>query len=299
MTQTHKLWFAAFFMLSLSTSLTSFARKPRRPYVHEFSRKDIVKKITPAMIQKDAQVLLMTPDSPFVSVKAVTNLLKQNVKVFEYLPDKYRNHNEIRELATSLGVKQGYVMTRNYHARISPSDTAALSFNQSDTPNGYLASPRPPNQYKKGDMITVIDRKSIKQQDWILVQRGKTSTKEEDDRSYRDVSDVGGVGREGFSMTVDPAWVPASATKRTITADQYVSGLYKFERVENGDMGIYVTFKGLGFVGFGAEYEILNAYEKRKLVRGDQVRIIWKKATRTTKPHEIIWTPFKKLVTNP
>ncbi|MEE2903243.1 MAG: hypothetical protein VYC39_12995 [Myxococcota bacterium] len=299
MTRPYKLWFAAFLMLSLAVSLTSFARKPRRPHVHEFSHKDTVKNVTTAMIQKDAQILLMNPDSPFRSVKAVLGLMKHNVKVFEYLPTKYRNNNEVRKLAISLGVKQGHVVTRNYHARITPSNTADLSFDRSDTPNGYLASPRPPNQYKKGDVVTVIDRKSVQQQDWILVKRGKPSTKEEDDRSYRDVSDVGGVGRERFSMTVDPAWIPESATKRTITADQYVSGLYKFKEVENGDMGIYVTFQGLEFAGFGAEYEILSAYEKRKLVRGDRVRIIWKKASSSTKRNQIIWTPFKRLVSTP
>lgn len=299
MSRPHKLWFAAFFMLCLSVSLTSFARRPRVPHVHEFSDQDIVNNVTAKMIQKDAQLLLMTPDSPFSSVKAVLGLMKHNVKVFEYLPDKYRNNDKVRKRAISLGVKQGHVMTRNYHARISPSDTAALSFDRSYTPNGYLASPRPPNRYKRGDVVTVIDRQSVKQQDWILVKLGKTSTKEEDDRSYREVSDVGGVGREGFSMTVDPAWIPAKATKRTITADQYVSGLYKFKGVENGDMGIYVTFQGLDFVGFGAEYEILSAYEKRKLAQGDRVMIIWKKASSSAKRNQIIWTPFKKLVSTP
>jgi hypothetical protein len=263
------------------------------PRILDFSKGDLVHELNEATVKTNPMAILMMKNPPFSDPEKIISLMKHNVALFSYLPDKLRKQKKVQEAAIALGIQQGLVMTEDYHARVRPSHTATLAYDKATAPNGYIAEGRPPQKQKKGDLLAAIETKSVNGENWYLIKRAMKSTKAADDKEWGDAANVGGVKREDFSLSVDPGWIPAKVTHKAITAQQYVSGLYTYDSAQNGDLSIYVSFQeDLGFEGFGPEYDFLFAEEKGLISKGDQIRVIWKKSARSKDSPEIIWTPL-------
>lgn len=259
----------------------------------DFAEKDLVHVLTASTVKANPMAILMMKDPPFSEPDKIIALMKHNVALFSYLPEKLRKDKNIREAAISLGVQQGLVMTKNYHARTLPTETATLAYDRATAPNGYIVEGRPPQKLKKGDLLMALQTKTIGGEKWYLIKRENKSTEAEDQKTWDDSANVGGIKREDFSQSVDSAWIPATVTEKAITADQYVSGLYTYDGTQNGDTAVYVGFiDGPQFDGFGPEYDFLFGEEKGLVASGDRVRVIWKKPAKSEESPQLVWNPL-------
>ncbi len=85
----------------------------------------------------------------------------------------------------------------------------------SDTTNGYVSAGRPTQLFFAGDRIAVLGTTTVGGVPWIQVidAVSSSSSREEDQKSFNDVSNVGGVTFEDFSHAVDEGWIPAAFTE--------------------------------------------------------------------------------------
>ena len=145
----------------------------------------------------------------------------------------------------------------------------------SDTTNGYLAEPRL-EQRLENVTVPILAEKTVDGVLWYQVVASQTSDREVERVSYEDLVNVGSIPFEDFSFSCDPGWIPASKTTPSVLASRCGTGLYAFESVDNGDLGVYVSFDEVAFDDFDdANYAILQAFSEDRLAAGDQVRLIW------------------------
>lgn len=230
--------------------------------------------LTAAVLQDDP-LKVMYLSEPVTDPQVAMQWMAANPKVYSYLPQPLQDDDAVQARAIELGRTAGAKITDAVIAQSAPRSDAPAALYPSDTTNGYLAEPRQ-EQRLENVTLPILEEKTVDGELWYRLVESQTTTPEEDQDGFENVSNVGGIAFEDFSFSCDPGWVPAAKTTPGVVSPRCGTGLYTFESVENGDMGVYVSFEGISFDDFDdPNYAILKAYGDDDLSSGDQVRLIW------------------------
>ena len=120
------------------------------------------------------------------------------------------------------------------------------------------------------------------------------SSREDDEKSFNELSNVGGVTFEDFSHAVDAGWIPAAVTEPVILSARYFTGLYRLNSIENGDLAVYVGFDEQQFEGFDIPfYTLMTLLESGRIASGDRIRVVWRESLTKSERAEMEWLPCK------
>jgi len=230
--------------------------------------------LTEAALQADPRAVMFLSE-PITDPLQAMQWMAANAEVYSYLPQALQEDAAVQARALELGRMQGATITGSVTARRAPRSDAPVALYPSDTTNGYLSEKRQ-EQRLSNVILPILDEKTVDGVRWYQLVAASVTTREEDREGFNDVSNVGSISFEDFSFSSDPGWVPASETTPGVITPRCGVGLYTFESVENGDMGVYVSFDGITFDDFDSpNYAILEAATSGMLTGGDQVRLIW------------------------
>jgi len=245
-------------------------------------------------LAKDPLAIFTLTPSPFEQPQSIPALMEANPGIFEYLPPDLRKQPDLREKAIALGASTGIRFTKDVKARVSPNANAAISYGSNPASNGYLADPRPVQGFSAGDTLKPLSTQTVGDQIWYQVTAQRKSSRAEDRENYESLSNVGGIPFEGYTMAIDPGWVPASVTEETILADHYISRECTFNGVQNGDLAVYVDFEEVGFESFDEmAYKLMALQEKGTVSPGDRFRIVWRVPADSRERLSLVWIPFE------
>ncbi len=261
--------------------------------LYDISPDQVVTELTAEVVKNNPMAVMFMKKPPWEDRKKVLELMQHNVELYTYMPVALREDPEVRKAALALGLPAGVRLTADVPARVRPSKTAALSYGGSDTTNGYLVDKRPQIVFAKGDQAPVLKKTVVDGQEWIQVNEGRVSSREDDKKTYQMMSNVGGIEFKDFSFSVDPGWIPASATESVVYSPRAVTDVRAFRDVQNGDLAVYVGFEGVDFEGFSeTNYTLLSRSEKGLLHSGDRVRLVWLESMVSTEHPKLVWLPF-------
>jgi hypothetical protein len=253
----------------------------------------VVTKLTPEIVKDNPMAVLFMKSPPWDDLGQVLALMQHNAELYDYMPPKLRINPNVQALAEKLGLPMGVRITADTQARVRPATGAAVSQGASDTTNGYLVDNRPTQPLALGDRIQVLETTTINGAQWHKVTQGRQTSREQDRASFNTLSNVGGVTFENFSHAVDEGWIPAAITEPAILSARYVTGLYQFDSVENGDLGVYVYFDEMGFDGFDTpHYTMMSLLDAGKIKKGDRIRVVWKESLQKSHEPTLEWLPF-------
>ena len=254
----------------------------------------IVTKLTAELVKRDPIAVMLMKSPPWDDRARVIELMQHNVHLYDFMPTALREDPEIRALAAKLGLSMGVKFKADVQARIRPAADAAVAHGPSDTTNGYLAADRPTQSFGTGDRVAVLGTTTVDGVPWIRVTDAVPSSREDDQKSFNELSNVGGVTFEGFSHAVDEGWIPAAVTEPVILSARYFTGLYRLDSVQNGDLAVYVGFDGLHFEGFDTpHYTLMTLLESGHIAVGDRIRVVWRESLTKSESAEMEWLPFK------
>ena len=261
--------------------------------LYDISPDLVVTELTAEVVKNNPMAVMFMKKPPWEDRKKVLELMQHNVELYTYMPVALREDPEIRKSALALGLPAGVRLTADMPARVRPSKSAPLAFGGSDTTNGYLVDKRPQITFSKGDVAPVLKKTVVDGQEWVQVSEGRVTSREEDKEAYQMMSNVGGIKFEDFSFSMDPGWIPASATESVVYSPRAVTDVRTFEGAQNGDLAVYVGFDGVDFEGFSENnYTLLSRSEKGLLHSGDRVRLVWLESMVATEHPELVWLPF-------
>jgi len=255
-------------------ALAGVTAGPPGSRVFDFPQTLTAADLTEAMLKDDPMQVLFLSE-PVTDPAVAMQWMAANPKVYNFLSQSLQDDAAVQARAIELGRTAGAKITDAVIAQREPRSDAPAALYPSDTTNGYLAEPR--QQQRLEDVtLPILEEKTVDGELWYRLVEPHTSTPEEDQASFNNVSNVGGIAFEDFSFSRDPGWVPAAKTTPGVVARRCGAGLYTFASVDNGDMGVYVSFDEIAFDDFDdSNYAILQAFSEDRLAAGDQVRLIW------------------------
>jgi hypothetical protein len=262
--------------------------------VYDTPSDQVVTALTPELVKHDPMAVMFMESPPWDDRALVLELMQHNVQLYSYMPPAFREDPEIRALAAKLGLPMGVKFKADIQARVRPAVDAAVSRGASDTTNGYLASARPTQLFFAGDRVAVLSTTTVDGVPWIRVTDAVSNSREDDEKSFNELSNVGGVTFEDFSHAVDAGWIPADVTEPALLSARHFTGLYRLDSVENGDMGIYVYFDEQQFDGFETpHYTLMTLLESGDIASGDRIRVVWRESLEKSEEPELVWLPFE------
>jgi hypothetical protein len=261
--------------------------------VFDTPESQMVTKLTPEIVKDNPMAVLFMKSPPWDDLGQVLTLMQHNAALYDYMPPKLRANPNVQALAEKLGLPMGVRFTADTQARTQPAMDAPVSKGASDTTNGYLVDVRPVQSFASGDQVRVLETTTANGVQWHKVTQARQTSREQDQKSFRTLSNVGGVTFADFSHGVDEGWVPAAITEPVILSARYVTGLYRFDSVENGDLGVYVNFDEMGFDGFDTpHYTMMSLFDAGKIRKGDRIRVVWKESLQKSHEPTLEWLPF-------
>jgi len=277
----------------VTTGLTSTSAAHAES-VFETPPDQVVTTLTPELVKRDPMAVMFMESPPWENRARVLELMRHNVQLYDYMPPALRKDPEILALAKELGLPVGVRVTTDTQARVLPSPDAAVALGASDTTNGYLADARPIQSFSADDRVRVLGTTTVDGAQWLQVTEARPVSREEDRKSFETLSNVGGVDFRDFGHSVDAGWIPATVTEPAILSARYITGLYRLDSVENGDMGIYVHFDEQGFDGFETvHYTLLTLLDSGGIASGDRIRVGWRESLQKSEEPELVWLPFE------
>jgi hypothetical protein len=254
----------------------------------------IVTTLTAELVKRDPIAVMLMKSPPWDDRARVIELMQHNVHLYDFLPTALREDPEIRALAAKLGLPMGVKIKADVQARVRPAADAAVAHGPSDTTNGYLAAGRPTQSFAAGDRVAVLGTTTVDGVPWTRVTEAVSNSRKDDEKSFNELSNVGGVTFEDFSHAVDEGWIPAAVTEPVIMSARYFTGLYRLNSVQNGDLAIYVGFDGLHFEGFDTpHYTLMTLLESGRIAVGDRIRVVWRESLTESESAGLEWLPFK------
>ena len=261
--------------------------------VFDIPENQVVTTLTTEIVKENPMAVLFMKSPPWDDLGQVLALMQHNPALYDYMPPKLRGNPNVLALAEKLGLPMGVRFTADTQARTQPAMNAPVSKGASDTTNGYLVDVRPVQSFAAGDQVCVLETTTVNGAQWHKVTQAQQTSREQDQESFRTLSNVGGVTFADFSHGVDEGWVPAAITEPVILSARYVTGLYRFASVENGDLGVYVNFDEMGFDGFDTpHYTMLSLFDAGKITKGDRIRVVWRESLQKAQDPTLVWLPF-------
>ena len=281
-------------LLGLTTTGLTLVSPAHAESVFDTPPDQIVTKLTAEIVKRDPVAVMLMKSPPWDDRAQVLDLMQHNVHLYDFMPTALREDPEIRSLAAKLGLPMGVKFKADVQARVRPAAVAAVARGPSDTTNGYLAAGRPTQSFAAADRVAVLGTTTVDGVPWIRVTDAVPSSREDDQKSFNELSNVGGVTFEDFSHAVDEGWIPAAVTEPVILSARYFTGLYRLNSVENGDLAVYVSFDGLHFEGFDTpHYTLMTLLESGHIAVGDRIRVVWRESLTKSESAELEWLPFK------
>jgi len=281
-------------LLGLITTGLTLSSSARAESVFDTPPDQIVTKLTPELVKRDPIVVMLMKSPPWDDRARVIELMQHNVHLYDFMPTALREDPEIRALAAKLGLPMGVKFKADVQARVRPAADAAVAKGPSDTTNGYVVEGRPIQSFTAGDRVAVLGTTTVDGVQWIRVTESVSTSREDDEKSFNDVSNVGGVTFEDFSHAVDEGWIPAAVTEPVILSARYFTGLYRLNSVQNGDLAVYVDFDEQDFEGFDTpHYTLMTLLESGHIAVGDRIRVVWRESLTKSESAELEWLPFK------
>ena len=281
-------------LLGLTTTGLTLSSPARAESVFDTPPDQIVTKLTAELVKRDPVAVMLMKSPPWDDRAQVIELMQHNVHLYDFMPTALREDPEIRALAAKMGLPMGVKFKADVQARVRPAADAAVANGPSDTTNGYVSEGRPTQSFTAGDRVAVLGTTTVDGVPWIRVTDAVPSSREEDEKSFNEVSNVGGVTFEDFSHAVDEGWIPAAVTEPVIMSARYFTGLYRLDSVQNGDLAVYVGFDGLHFEGFDTpHYTLMTLLESGHIAVGDRIRVVWRESLTVSESAEMEWLPFK------
>ncbi len=282
-------------LLSLMTTGLTLTSVAHAESVFEPPPDQVVTTLTPELVKRDPMAVMFMESPPWDNRARVLELMRHNVQLYDYMPPALRSDPEILALAKELGLPMGVRIKTDTQARVLPSPDAAVALGASDTTNGYLADARPIQSFASDDRVRILGTTTVDGAPWLQVTEARPVPRREDNKSFNTLSNVGGVAFGDFSHSVDEGWIPATVTEPAILSARYITGLYRLDSVENGDMGIYVYFDEQQFGGFETEhYTLLTLLDSGDIASGDRIRVVWRESLQKSEEPELVWLPFER-----
>lgn len=280
-------------MLAFLTLLLLLSTPALAANVFDTPPGQVVTKLTPEIVKDNPMAVLFMKSPPWDDLARVLALMQHNAELYDYMPPKLRINPNVQALAEKLGLPMGVRITADTQARVRPATDAAVSQGPSDTTNGYLVDNRPVQSFSLGDRVQVLGTISMDGVQWLKVTEARPTSREQDRMTFDTLSNVGGVTFKDFSHTIDEGWVPAAITEPAILSARYITGLYRFDSVENGDLAVYVYFDEMGFGGFDTpHYTLMSLLDAGKIKKGDQIRVVWRESLQKSQESTLEWLPF-------
>ena len=281
-------------LLGLITTGLTLPSSAHAETVFDTPPDQMVTKLTAEIVKRDPIAVMLMKSPPWDDRARVIELMQHNVHLYDFMPTALREDPEIRALAAKLGLPMGVKFKADVQARVRPAADAAVANGPSDTTNGYVVEGRPIQSFAAADRVAVLGTTTVDGVPWIRVTDAVPSSREEDKKSFNELSNVGGVTFEDFSHAVDEGWIPAAVTEPVIMSARYFTGLYRLDSVQNGDLAVYVGFDGLHFEGFDTpHYTLMTLLESGHIAPGDRIRLVWRESLTKSESAELEWLPFK------